>query len=185
MSTMYFIYQQNPKYNFNCSHDSILSHENFALSQWVNKILQMTLHRSIAWTLLVGQILGLMPVCGIFSYNEESLKFTWKSWRFCYTIIILIGSILYVLLIFMFMITDGVSLNATIASTAYLSNLFNVILFFKLGLKWSELIKFWRCMELNFPSFMIRKNLLKLKMNSILAVIIGASLGKWEKLQFS
>lgn len=154
----------------------------FPLSQCVNKVIQMTLHRSIAWTLLVGQILGLMPVCGIFANNMSSLKFAWKSLRFFYTIIILIGSILNVIFIFMWIITDEISLNTIMIFLVYVSNLLNVVIFFRIGLKWSKLVKLWSCLKLNFPSslFVIPKNYLKRKMNLILMIIIGISLGKWK-----
>lgn len=143
----------------------------------------MTLHRSIAWTLLVGQILGLMPICGIFSDNESNLKFAWKSVRFYYTIIILIGSILYVLFIFMWMTTDGISLNTIISASLYVSNLLNVLIFFQLRIKWPELMKLWGCMQLSIPSsFGSQRKFLKWKMNSVLAILIGASLGKLKKL---
>jgi gustatory receptor len=127
----------------------------------------MTLHRSIAWTLLVGQILGLMPISGIFNHDESNLKFQWKSLRFCYTIIIFIGSILYVVYISSWMIKDKISLNSIITAILYISNLLNAIIFFRLGIKWSELIKLWRCLQLSFPSssFVIQKNSLKWKMN--------------------
>lgn len=137
-----------------------------------------SLHSSIAFTILIGQFLGLIPLCGIFHHDESRLRIKWKSMRFICTIIVLIGSILYVQFIIVWMITAGITLNNLLSLVAYTGCLLNVILFYKLGMKWSELLKLWRCMELIFPTnTAFTRDTLKLKMNLITMVVIGISIG--------
>ena len=140
-----------------------------------------SLHTSIACTIVIGQFLGLMPLCGIFHQDESHLKVTWRSLRFCYTVIVLFGSVLFVLFIIVWIITTGVTLNNLLGLCVYLSCLLNVILFFKLAMKWPGLLKLWRCIDFICPSsdsFTFPKHSLKLKMNLVATVVIGISIGK-------
>lgn len=141
----------------------------------------LPLHSSIAFTLLIGQIMGLMPLRGIFHRDESHLKITWKSWQFLNATAVLIGSIIYVQFIIVWIITAGVSLNGLISFVIYIGCLLNVILFFKIGLKWQKLLKLWRCVDLFDSTTVFNKNtsnFLKRKMNIIATVIIGISVGK-------
>lgn len=140
-----------------------------------------SLHSSIACTILIGQFLGLIPLCGIFHRDESHLKVTWRSLQFFYTIIVLIGSVLFVQFIIVWIITTGITLNSLLSLFAYVGCLLNVILFYKLAMKWPELLKLWHHMDFIFPSsdcFSISKHSLKLKMNLIATIVIGISIGK-------
>lgn len=50
-------------------------------------------HRSIKFVIIMAQIFGLMPVNGVISNNPSYLRFTYRSFKFVYSTLFLIGSI--------------------------------------------------------------------------------------------
>lgn len=113
---------------------------------------RMPFRNSISQTLVFGQLLGLMPISGVTS-DDVALKFKWKSFRCFVSIIFFIGSLLFLLSILLWMVTEKqYSLKNLIILLVYATNLITIILFFNLRNQWPSLIKLWERMEISFPS---------------------------------
>lgn len=141
------------------------------------------LQSCISLTFFIGQLLGLTSLCGIFHRDETNLKFMWKSLGFGYTVFIFTGSTLYVQFIIVWMITAGFTLYSLIRAVDYGCCLLNVVLLYKLDMKWPELLKLWRSMEMKFTNSEniaeCRKYIIEeRRMNKVTIFVIGNSFGK-------
>lgn len=137
----------------------------------------MPFQSAISQTLVFGQFLGLMPVIGAFS-NKNRHQILLNSLRilnFC----VISASATFFLLVTFAMIIDkrNFSLESFIKLIVYLSNLFTIILFFKLGKRWKILISSWSSTVKNLP-LPGDKNFLRHKLNLRLFVIASSSLSK-------
>ena len=143
----------------------------------------MSFHNCISQTLLFGQFLGLMPVSGICHKDSSQLKFSWKSFRILYSIIISSGSLIFLVFTIMWtFISKNMSLSYFIVLIVYAGSFINVILFYKLGKQWPKLIQLWETMEMkiSFDNKSLQRN-----MNMVLIVLVTAAVGECECLFFS
>jgi len=137
----------------------------------------MSFHNCISQTLLFGQILGLMPVSGICHKDSSQLKFSWKSLRFVYSIIISSGSLIFlVFTIIWTFISKNMSLGYFIVLIVYVGSFINAILFYKVGKQWPKLIHLWDSMEIKIS---YDNKSLKQNMNIILVILVTASVGEF------
>lgn len=139
------------------------------------KSLRMSFRKSISQTLVFGQLLGLMPICGITS-DFSDLKFKWKSFRCLHFAVVSLGaaSLLILMLLFLHQHREF-SLENIDTVVVYSTNIITIVLFFRLRHKWPKLIEFWDNFEcrLNLNDSEHRQ-----QSNLRLMLVVTSSLGK-------
>lgn len=71
---------------------------------------EKSFHKSIAFVLLLAQCFGQLPVQGILCNDVQSLRFSWKSWRTVYSILICVGAAFISLMQIASLLTKGMNL---------------------------------------------------------------------------
>lgn len=140
----------------------------------------MSFNEAISKTLWFGRVLGLMPSHGVIS--KETLKSV-KSFKYLHSLLIFIGSTIFFVTTFARSVDQrNFSLDRIMTLTVYFTNILTVILFFKLGKVWQNLIKSWTFSEENLqqPEW---KNLLTHQLNLRLLFIASSSIGEFVRRQ--
>lgn len=135
----------------------------------------MSFRKSISQTLVFGQLLGLMPICGITS-DLSDLKFKWKSFRCLHFAVVSLGAVFFLILMLLFLYQRReFSLENIDTLIVYSTNLITIVLFFRLRRKWPKLIECWN----NFESRLnLNDNENRQQSNLRLMLIVTSSLGK-------
>lgn len=133
---------------------------------------------SVVWTqTLIFGFLGLMPMLGD-NLSRNRYQFFLQSLRNPYFCVISTSATLFLLVTFAMMIDkQNFCLASFIGLIVYLSNLFTIILFFKLGSRWKILISSWTTTVKSLP-LPRDTNFLRYKLNLRLFVIASSSLSK-------
>lgn len=136
--------------------------------------LRMSFRKSISQTLVFGQLLGLMPICGITS-DLSDLKFKWKSFRCLHFVVVLLGAASLLILTLLFLRQhQELSLENIDTVIVYSTNIVTIVLFFRLRHQWQRLIECW-------DNFECRLNLdnseLQRQSNLRLILVVASSLG--------
>ena len=101
----------------------------------------MSFQKSISQTLILGQILGLMPLHGI-TKSSQDLQFKWKSFR-CFFFIVIFFQAAFVIFVTIFWIIRNKKFSSgnLIVMVIFMANFITVILFFRLRTMWPKLIR--------------------------------------------
>lgn len=73
-------------------------HPQYFSTHQPNTIFHASSHRALAPVIFLGQVFAVMPVLGISRTSASQLKFTWLSFRVLYTLVVLIGFIIMMVL---------------------------------------------------------------------------------------
>ncbi|XP_012159838.2 gustatory receptor 5a for trehalose-like [Ceratitis capitata] len=135
-------------------------------------------HESVGPVLVIAQWFGLMPVRGILAVNAKSLKFSWVSFRTCY-------SVVYVILT---SIDTGLTMNMVFRGAMEVKNIsplvFHVnallvaICFLRLAVKWPQLMLKWQRVERQLPPHQMWRDreALALRVHKVTFVLITLAL---------
>lgn len=138
-------------------------HENIASDKYNKMDLKKSdsIQKLLRWPLLFFQIIGFMPVKGVFNNNSDLLKFSWTDFRTCYAILTLIG--------FIFLLINEIrrffifEMNMTEIQRFwyFLKSCIISIVFINLARKWPSFIKYWQLVETQMSHYGWPKNLKK------------------------
>lgn len=136
----------------------------------------MSFRKAISQTLLFGQLLGLMPICGVSSDRDE-FKFKWKTFKFFYCVVSIVAGIFILAFYSVFMLNhQKLSLGSFVSFSVYVSNFITLILFLRLTTNWPKLIQSWESVEANASP--LDTNRLRQQLNLRLFVIVSSALSK-------
>lgn len=117
--------------------------------------------------LLIGQLFGVMPISGITSNNISDLRFSWRSYRFYYTILCALLMLIYSSYVAVWAFDGSLDfprygnpsssspecppLNKlpplSVSLLFNISNLFSLVEFVQIARRWPALMQDWRMME--------------------------------------
>ena len=93
--------------------------------------------------IFVVQFFGILPV-NVWSSNQLSrVTFKWKSLKSIYSILLIIFGLIKLIFLLRFTIIHGISLGYVSLLSFYLASLLGSCCFFKLAIKWKQLMKLW------------------------------------------
>ena len=143
-----------------------------------------TFHEAVGSILAVAQLFGIMPVHGIKAKNPSQLRFKILSFRFLFSIIYIVGSMLSLCLTVHWIATSKLEFGKLINFTFEFTNLVALICFLDLGRKWPMLMISWYRVEKCLPQlkyqFDKQKMAYQIKMASL--VILFSSLSEYFEL---
>lgn len=135
----------------------------------------MSFTQSIYQTLVVGQLLGLMPITGV-TAESINLKFKWKSFRFFHCVVVFIASFIFLVAISVKAVNqEKHSLETFVTISIYLSSSVSIVLFLKLAQKWPRVAFKWEEAERSLPA----SNSLKHQLNLRLWIVVASSIRKY------
>ena len=121
-----------------------------------------------------------MPLENIYSENPDQLIFTWKSFRFFYSLIITMFLFLQVTCVTAWTFSKKIEFGKIVPLIMHLTNFGVVFYFFKLATKWPKLMKRWFEIEMKLPKFtkLTNKPNLSIKIKLLTVVIMTLTLSK-------
>lgn len=138
---------------------------------------KMSFHTAISQTLSFGQLLGLMPISGIKS-DESRLKRNVLSVQFFHFLLVLFGVFLFVIAVFALIFhQQNYSLGTFIILVVYSSNFLTLILFYRLGKNWKNLMMSWSATTKSLPQPK-DTNFLRQQLNLRLYIVASTALSK-------
>nr|WKF45126.1 gustatory receptor 18 [Podabrus annulatus] len=138
----------------------------------LNNLSKQSIHHSIKFTLILGQVFGLMPVNGITNSSEKAVKFQWKSWRVVYTAFIILSTLFPIYITFYRIIFREIDVFSITALVFYGNSLAVHALFLVLAQNWENLMKSFYMMEISMRSYS-KAPRLNVRLKLMTAVIMG------------
>ncbi|XP_072935928.1 gustatory receptor for sugar taste 64f-like [Epargyreus clarus] len=100
-----------------------------------------TFQASLRATLIIGQTFSLIPVDGVFSNKASDVRFVWSSWKCLYSLLSLLGQIFLTIMCIHKVVHSVTSLNATTPIIFYGTTCITMVLFFRVGRAWPNLVQ--------------------------------------------
>lgn len=122
-----------------------------------------------------------MPLHNIYAANPDQLTFTWKSFRSIYSIFITLALLFQVTCVTVWTLSKKIEFGKIVPLVMFLTNFCGVFYFFKLGIKWPNLMGRWFEVETKLPKFseQLKKPNLSLKIKLITFVVMSFALSKY------
>lgn len=142
---------------------------------------------AISPVLLMGQLFGVLPVCGISSKHPVSLKFKWICFRTIYAMALLLGLGYFNCVTVYWMFNKKIEFGKFVMIVFYTCNLVSLILFFRLAFCWREIMILWWNVERELPQMktFFNSNTLPRRIKATTIFLMSLSLGEESTLAFT
>ncbi|KAJ6635417.1 Gustatory receptor for sugar taste 64f, partial [Pseudolycoriella hygida] len=94
--------------------------------------------------IVISQLFGVMPVCGILSDDTRSVRFEWFSVRVIVAIIFTLLNAMEVITVILLAFEEEITLGLAGSLIFYSACLFGSVFFIKMAQEWPRLIRLWR-----------------------------------------
>lgn len=99
-------------------------------------------HEAIKPVLVIGQFFGVMPVSNITAACPSSLKFSWKSLRVLFALMVTISCGFEAILTVYWAFSKKLEFGKMVPLVFYVTNFLSFVCFFNLAKEWPELMVF-------------------------------------------
>ncbi|XP_053691094.1 gustatory receptor for sugar taste 64a-like [Sabethes cyaneus] len=104
---------------------------------------QDTFHKSIAPYVLLGQLFGIFPICGIFSKDPQQVYFKWFSFRVFVNLVVLISGVLNAVTEFIRLQNVGVNAKNINGVIFFIDCCIINVLFLHVATRWNRVAVMW------------------------------------------
>ncbi|XP_055545713.1 gustatory receptor for sugar taste 64a [Wyeomyia smithii] len=108
-----------------------------------NNLSQDTFHKSIAPYVLLGQLFGIFPICGIFDNDPLRVSFKWFSFRVIVNLLVLVSGILNAVTEFLRLQEVGVSAKSINGVIFFVDCCIINVLFLHMATQWKGVAAMW------------------------------------------
>lgn len=109
-------------------------------------------HQAVYPVMAIAQCFGVMPVNNISAQCPADLKFTWKSVRFCFAIIVMMSCGLESFSAVSWTFSTRVEFGKLVILIFYVTNLFSFYCFLSLAKNWPKVMQKWHEVEKSLSS---------------------------------
>lgn len=137
-------------------------------------------HQSVGFALTYGQCFGMLPVDGVLAYDENQVKFRWKSIKTIYSMVFLFCGTVESYLGISRLLRLGFKINFAEGLLFFIAAILRASMLFRLARKWNFFIKRWRECEDPFlkAPYRIKGWSLSRKINILFAILALLSISK-------
>ncbi|XP_070156538.1 gustatory receptor for sugar taste 64f isoform X2 [Polyergus mexicanus] len=111
-----------------------------------------SLYASIRPIIMLAQYFSMFPVCGVNKSDASYLRFTWRSPKILYTIIVFLAVFLMSVYNILWMLSTGTSSTKMTTFVFYITSFVTAVLFVRLAWQWPCLALTWEKLERELAS---------------------------------
>lgn len=117
-----------------------------------------TFHRSIYPVMIVAQCFGVFPVLNISAKCPSGLRYSWKSMRFWFALIVMLSCLLESVAAVSWTFRTHIEFGKMVILVYYITNFFSFLCFIRLAMVWPEIMSQWHAVEKKLPQIALKKD---------------------------